>query len=452
MNFDIAAIIASITLVVSLVVYIVQQQIQHAHFFNQCAKSLYSSNPMEQNTAAILLRSFLKHQTINLLERNFKKETKNLMVVLLRSSIPSTLQKTLADGFSYANDLSGQDMQHVNMMGALIKPQSRINYELTSKTKYKESRLSLKKADFFYAILQECSINNVDATGAIFYCTIMSGTKFKNCILRDAIFTCANIRNVIFDEDCDLEGADFSDAIGINESFVEAKVNNNDEKAQRISLNEFLDAKGIFHKDRQLGNRYQHSSKNINIFVSKLGAMDSQQTLHFEAIKNIIDGYDNFKLCSIERWQYRPVSQLIDIDTKLESCDGCVIFAFEYLQVVSGTIHKNVVGDDRQTIKNMNFASPWLHIETALANGKQKPCLIIYDEDLQRDGMFDELISRSDKNLVCLPFTDTINKDNPQLMNWVQLVHEYHQRNSTIQKGENKNSTGQEMATNRRIP
>ena len=384
---------------------------------------------MEQNTAAILLRSFLKHNQWNIFGRNFEKETKNLIVVLLRDSIPTTLQKTLADGFSFAKDLSGQDMQHVNMLGALIKPQSRIDYEITKDEVFKNDRLSLRRADFYYAILQECSINNVDATGAIFYCAIMPMTIFNNCILKDADFRCCNIKHMVFDEDCYLEGAKFEGAIGIELAKVRVREYINGRvEIKKYDLCKFLDVEGTFHHDMALGDKYQQEKETINIFISKLGAMDSQQTLHYEEIKNIIDGYDHFKLCSIERHQYRPVSQLIDIETKLEKCDGCVIFAFEYLKVETGVIHQNVVGNDHQVIKNHNFASPWLHIETALANCRQMPCLIIYDLDLQRNGMFDERISRSDKNLVCLPFTNSINRETPELLEWEQRVHEYHQR------------------------
>lgn len=415
---------------ISVVVYVIQQQIQNANLFNRCARSLHSNNPMEQNTAAILLRSFLKHKRWNILGRNFEKETKNLMVVLLRDSIPSTLQKTLADGFSFAENLSGQDMQHVNMLGALIKPQSRIDYELTKDEAFKNDRLSMRKADFYYAILQECSINNVDAVGAIFYCAIMPMTIFNNCILKEADFRCCNIKNMVFDEDCNLEGAKFEGAIGIELAKVKVReVINGKEEIKKYDLCKFLDEGGKFHHDMTLGNKYSPKNEKINIFVSKLGAMDSQQMLNYEAIKNIIDGHDSFELCSIERHQYRPVSQLIDIETKLEKCDGCVIFAFEYLKVETGVIHQNVVGSDHQVISNLNFASPWLHIETALANGRQIPCLIIYDHDLKRNGMFDELISRSDKNLICLPFTNTINNETPELLKWEQRVHEYHQRN-----------------------
>ena len=425
--------VSVLTILISLVVYIIQQQIQNANLFNRCAISLHSTNSMEQNTAAILLRSFLKHKRWNILGRNYKKETKNLMVVLLRNSIPTTLQKTLADGFSFADDLSGQDMQKINMLGALIKPQSRIDYEITKKKMFKNKRLSLKKADFYYAVLQECSINNVDATGAIFYCAIMSSTNFKNCILKDANFICSNIRFVVFDEDCDLEGAMFDGAIGIDQAIVKMKeIVNGRLKIEGYALSVFLDENGVFHRDRTLGNKYNPHNNDIKVFVSKLGAMDSRQTLNYETIKTIIDGFYNFNLCSIERHEYRPVSQLIDIETKLDTCDGCVIFAFEYLLVENGVIHQNVVGNDHQVLRKMAFASPWLHIETALANGKHKPCLIIYDQNLQRNGMFDELVSRSDKNLICLPFTNDINKDSPELMEWVQRVHEYHHRNVNL--------------------
>lgn len=432
-NFIVALItvcLSLLTIIISFVVFVIQQQTQNANLFNKCASSLHSNNPMEQNAAAIILRSFLKTRWWHVWGRNYKKETVNLIVVLLRDTIPATLQKTLADSFAFANDLSGQDMQKINMIGGLIKPQSRIDYELTKEEKYKNNRLSLRKADFYYAILQECSINNVDATGAIFYCAIMPFTNFKNCILKEANFTCCNIKHVVFDEDCNLEGAKFDDAIGIDLAKVKVKYTVDGKQiVKKHCVREFLDENGVFHHDRALGNRYQPQCDDISIFVSKLGAMDSQQTLHFEAIKSIIDGYDNFTLCSIERHQYRPVSQLIDIETKIDKCDGCIIFAFDYLKVDTGVIHQNVVGSDHKVINNMSFASPWLHIETALANGKQKPCLIIYDQDLQRNGMFDELVSRSDRNLLCIPFSDAINKENPELIKWVQRVHEYHQRN-----------------------
>ena len=112
--------ISIITILISLVVYMIQQQIQNANLFNRCARSLHSSNPMEQNTAAILLRTFLRHKRRHVLGRDFKREAKNLMVVLLRDSIPTTLQKTLADGFSYAEDLKGQDMQFLNFVDGII--------------------------------------------------------------------------------------------------------------------------------------------------------------------------------------------------------------------------------------------------------------------------------------------------------------------------------------------
>ena len=81
------------------------------------------------------------------------------MVELLRKPIPVGLQKTIADGFSYSGNLKGQEIQYVNMVNALIKPESRIKYELAEnrflKYIYKRRRLSMRNADFFHAVLQE---------------------------------------------------------------------------------------------------------------------------------------------------------------------------------------------------------------------------------------------------------------------------------------------------------
>ena len=56
------------------------------------------------------------------------------------------------------------------------------------------------------------------------------------------------------------------------------------------------------------------------------------------------------------------------------------------MRVGAGIIHGKIIGNDRQIIKDTAFASPWLHIEAALANGMHMPCLIVYDEGICRDG------------------------------------------------------------------
>ena len=135
----------------------------------------------------------------------------------------------------------------------------------------------------------------------------------------------------------------------------------------------------------------------------------------------------NEEIQEIESDQYPKVSQLTDVSTHLEKCDGCVILAFGYLNVVNGFIHEHVEGEDRKEIGNKLYSSPWLHIEAALANGRQMPCLIIYDKELCRDGMFEDNIIDSDKNMCAFPYSDTMSaEDKIKMRKWFGLVQEYH--------------------------
>ena len=416
-----------LVVIISLIVYLIQQQSRNAELYHSCTKSLYSDNPIEQSTAAILLRSFLNWKLWMLpYKPNYSKDAKNLMVVLLRDSIPVKLQKTLADGFSYAGNLDGQDFQYVNMVDALIKPKSRIKYERTGRNVYKTDRISMCHADFYHAVLQECSINNVNANGAIFLSAILCGTSFKNCILNNANFENSNIRKVKFDQDCSLEGASFKGAVGIDTATI--KINGDNDSHPLIN---FLDEKGIFHsKGVPEGQRYYPKNPKLTVFVSKLGSMDSKQRVQYDSAIDTLKRLDDIEIKKIEREHYPIVSQLIDVKTHLDYCDGCIIFAFEYLNIESGYIHKNVVGEDRKEIKKASYPSPWLHIEAALANGQQIPCLIIYSDNICRDGMFDDAIIQPDKNLFAMPYSDTLTSENRRiLLSWFSLVRENHNRN-----------------------
>ena len=415
---------------IPLVVYLIQQISRNAQLFNNCAKSLRSDNPIEQLTAAILLRSFLSWTKKKALyQPNYTKEAKNLMVALLRDpSIPTNLQKTIADGFSYASDMDGQDFQNVNMLDALIKPESRIKFEIEKDESFLDHLISMRNADFYHAVLQECNFNSINATCAIFYSAILCEASFKNCNLTNADFRYSNVRKVQFDERCTLENACFNGSVGIDSATVRIPNDNN----KPHPLIEFLDKNGVFQPGGVDPNeRYSHKNEELNIFVSKLGSMDSEQRKRYNATIDTLQKLQTFEINKIDREDYLKVSQLTDVMTHLECCDGCIIFAFEYLSIESGHIHKNVVGIDHKEITEATaYPSPWLHIEAALANGMQMPCLIIYSDNIYRDGMFDEVIVNPDKNLVAMPYSDQLtNNDLNTLNRWFALVREYHSKN-----------------------
>lgn len=410
----ISLILTAIPLCVAVVVFYIQKRAQDADFFKNYAKALYSTNPTEQITAAILLRDYV-------IKRRFSAQTKNIMVALLRTPISVSLQKVVADVFSYAPKMDGQDMQHINMLGALIKPQSRIQYELTHEKKYKEDRLSMKQADFYQAIIRECNISNVDGTKAVFYCSNLSYTTFRNCILTNADFRGANVDNVKFDEDCILEGANFDGAVGLSTARIKVR---KESDVMSYPLSDYLDKKGIFREQKPTG-KYLIPNERTTVFISKLGVMDPVQKLHYERVINILQGSKDISLIQIDREQYPIVSQLSDVSNHLKQCEGCVIFAFEYIEVSSGYVHKDVVGNDKKRLENVSLVSPWLHVEAALANEEKMPCLIIYDKNLYSDGMFDIKVIEPDRNLYSVEYSDELSINTREVEEWRNSVREY---------------------------
>lgn len=336
---NISITIGIVSALVAFIAFLIQNWIRKDMFFKECAKSLYSANSTEQITAAILLRNYVN-------QRGYSSRTKNMMVALLRTSIPATLQKVVADVFSYSNSLEGQDMQYINMLGALIKPNACIKFELTRRSIYKHKRLSMRQADCFHAIIKECSINHVDATKAVFAYSNLSGTRFKNCILSEANFMGANVEYVVFDEDCRLKGANFAEAVGVEQAFVKICRN---ARIERIPLTLFLDKEGVFSYDfPRSENEYCPIDSGIKVFVSKLGAMDSKQLMQYQNVIEMVSSVENTELIHIEREQYPIVSQLSDVLIHINQCDGCLIFACEYMEIERGCVHKDIVSDDRK--------------------------------------------------------------------------------------------------------
>ena len=127
------------------------------------------------------------------------------------------------------------------------------------------------------------------------------------------------------------------------------------------------------------------TATNFREFYVKTSAVSGTPT-DFVQYDNIVNIIENLQIASstvcINRDEYPIVSQLSDIEARMDPCDGCVIFACEYMQITDGCLHKDMDSVDRKPLSNISLVSPWLHIEAAIANSKNMPCLIIYDKDL----------------------------------------------------------------------
>ena len=349
--------------------------------FSECTKSLNSDNEVSRITAAILLRTYLN-------KSRFKKSALNVYVALLRVLPNGIVQKTLADGVGYLQKAKGHDFQKINMHDVLIKPQSYIKYEITENEKYKRSKISMKRADFYRSKITECSIHSVNFDKAVFFETKFYKTTFRNCSFVKADFRSADMNGVKF-VDCNLEGAEFKDAKRLDTAFVEVtrKVLDDKNAAERVKkpLLGFLEEDGKFtYKEHKGTYKIEKSSKLV--FVSRLGLMAPDQQMKYDRLLQYLTDTYELKFVSLDRKEYMNHGQLNTIKDQMELCAGAIVFAFSYLNVEKG-------------VNTTSYTSPWIQIEAAFASSLKLPTLIVMGEGVECDGIFDDKITTQDSLL-----------------------------------------------------
>ena len=113
-------------------------------------------------------------------------------------------------------------------------------------------------------------------------------------------------------------------------------------------------------------------------------------------IEDELKSYCGVNYKSIGRREYRDSGQLVMIQDTMAECNGVVVLAFTHMNVYDGEIKVDKV-DGVERLKNKQYSSPWLQIETAFARSMGLPCLIIAENDkLKRNGIFDDEIVKND--------------------------------------------------------
>lgn len=395
-ELDVATLITIITFGAGIIVYYVQKSKEYSDLFLKCASQLNSQNESDQIAGAVLMRAFIKR-------RKYREKALLLISSFLQSLPNGNLQKILADSLSMCKSAKGHDFQSCNMYNALIKPSYYIRYELTKVSFFKRLRLNFKAADFFEANLVQFNAKSVNFKGAVFYRALLRDAIFTNCILKDANFQESDLSGTRFKE-CNLEGADFRNARRISEASVFY------EKERRyVPLINFLTEKGVFSSVPEMDKvRYIVEEAKKSIFVSRLGLMDSQQELYYNNILNYISDKFKVNFVSLDRTAYRKYGQLSMIHDNMSKCSGVIVFAFSHLSVAEGVICKNLKEPYKQEIKDCSYSSSWLQIETAFAKSMNIPTLIIMEDGVRDDGIWDDFIVQYNTGLLKFTYEGTL--------------------------------------------
>lgn len=367
-------------------IFVLQLNKFYSERFISFTNHLHSDKDSERIAAAILLRSYIN-------KCGFRGKTKNIIIGLLKDIHNGKLQKILGDGLSNVDDLSDYDLQEVNLYNVLIKPESYIKYKTTGDISYREERILFRNVDLFKANLVEFNANSVDFSGAIFYETRLCKSRFRNCIFKNASFTSADLNGAKF-YDSILDGADFSRARRVSNALIY-----NEEFKDDVSLIEFLDSNGKFQPIRNNEILYKEDSQNKHIFVSRLGLMDSSQQMHYDRIIQYLQDMFGINIVYLERKDYVRHGQLSVVKDKMSICSGIIVFAFSYMDITEGIIHKNLMPPNQDIKQSCSFTSPWIQIETALANSMGIPALVMLEQGVISDGILDEMIVKNDSLL-----------------------------------------------------
>ena len=406
---------AIITIIASVVIFIYQNIKSRNERFKQYACDLYKEgNTTAQITSAILLRSYLR-PIFYVFKNPYEKDTLNLIVAILRHIPNGSLQKTLADSISYIKKADGQDFQHINLYSASIKPKYRINFEINNHTSDLNRRISMRCADFFCSDITLCGIYHVNAEKAVFYNCLLCKSSFHNCILIGADFRSADVHNLKF-IDCNLSGAKFSNAIGLESAIV---INSKTE--ERRPLINYINENGVFD-DYQKELRYKYCDKPRQIFVSKLVEMNTKQKLYFNNVLDYLNQKYNCIYEQIQPNEYRESEQISMIKNRMSHCSGIIVFAFSQIHIDNGEIVNKT-----QQISNEDHSSPWLHIETAMAKAVYDlPALIITEDKTLCNGIFDDKVVANDDHMFKINYKGVLsNEDEQTIAHWSRFVEQY---------------------------
>ena len=343
-----------------------------AKSFESIVSKLSSKEPSERISAAILLRRFLDKDTSSGVgNMPFAKEAINVISSMLKIENTGDMQKLLADSLKYAHypSLKVADLQNTNLTDAVLG----------------KKELDYTKADFYRANLTNASFKGggkkgckVNLKGAVFYEAILHGTNFTGCNLKGASFAGADIKNATFD---------------FCENIPE-------------DIKKYID-----------DEKNKESPKNIGkVFISRPTNQTPEQQIIYESVL-----YNIRKLglepCFIPKNKYQNHCIMERIVQRMSQCSAILVFEFKQYEVTKGDYRK-WCSDESRCLVNEGFTSPWLYVETGMAEMKGIPVKVI--SDLNRDESLFINVCKKDDLIFLDKYSDSaIQNINDSISKWL---------------------------------
>lgn len=348
--------------------------------FNNIVDELASAEIKTNIAAAIKIRRFFaadvkKHSA------HLCKEAINVISSLLRVLSTGVLQKTLADGLAYAENLSLVDLQRTNLQNAYIgyKKERKHGQDLVGINEQTHKKISIYKTDFFLADLSYALFEYVEGN-AYFTSAILCHTRFKVCDLRGANFRGADLSNVFFKQ-VQLKGADFSEVINLPESIKEKL-----DKDGKFTDDEPYTTPGVVQEPKQ-------------IFFSIPSVLDPQESFYKESLRVYLKER-GYRVIPYVRDPYPQFGQIKCVAERVKMASGMVVFGFKQTHIIEGYYRPGTEETKHWTDKWL--PSPWNEIEVGMAAMKDIPVLILKEKGINT-GIFDSVLSETDITTYTVP-------------------------------------------------
>lgn len=332
--------------------------------FNRTVEHLSSENYAAQLSAAVLLRRYMTLKIGNVYY--LRTETVNVISAILRTLPTGVYQKTLADGLTYAEDISGADLQRTNLQVAYIGS--------------KKNRLKINGADLYMSNLSYALVENVEAIGAVFGQAILFGTKFRDCDLTGANFEGADLTNVVF-INVTLNNAKFSKATNIPPEII-----------PHLKENKFIISANTTDSNIKEGKITTKRANGSNVvFFSMPGNMSINDGVIINAYREYLRQL-GFDVKFYTRDTYPHSGQLSTVKCGILESVGMVAFGTRQTFINQGVYRPGMEGE--KSLSGSWLSTPWNEVEVGMAVMAGIPILLVKDDAIS-DGIFDDVISES---------------------------------------------------------
>lgn len=351
--------------------------------FDTVVSQLSSDNKSSQLSAAILMRRYFNHIGNNK-RKDMRLEAVNVISSLLKVLPTGVLQKTLGDGFAYAETLDKVDLQGTNLQNLYLGRKDNM-------------RISMKETDMFKSDLSYATLNQIDGQKAVFLDAILYHTQIKNCNFSYAYFKGADLSYTYF-ENVQLLGANFCNATHYPVEF-EGK----------------LSPEGIFTSEERITTPSTKQNKKI-VFFSMPGCMTKEDEILTKDYKEFLENEMNYEVIYYQKDEYPEFGQFNKIRQSIMKSSAMIVFGFKQISIKEGVKYPNTTVE--RHISDMNLPTPWNELEVGMGLMNHLPILLVKSPDIN-SGIFDNKLSEC---FVTTITTDSDNRElqyNPEMKQWL---------------------------------